>query len=102
MQGAAAADDPHDGLVGEVGAVCEDEAAQVLELVDAPAVEAGVGDGGAARKVQALEAVGGVVRDVRHAAVLDVFAVAEGEALEFRGADDAAWGGRGVRCRGWL
>jgi hypothetical protein len=44
LQGAAAAHYSDDGLVGEVGAVCEDEAAQVFELVDSPGMETRVGD----------------------------------------------------------
>ena len=44
MQRAAAAYDSDDRLVGEVSAVREDQAAEVFELVDAPGVEAVVGD----------------------------------------------------------
>lgn len=89
MQVAAASYDSHNCLVGEVSAVCQDEAAQILELVDAPAVEAGVGDGGAACEVQAFKAVGGVVRNVRHAAVLDVLTIAKSKTFELWCADDA-------------
>ncbi|KAI3478527.1 hypothetical protein L1887_59508 [Cichorium endivia] len=90
VQAAAATDDADDRLVGKVRAVGEDQAAEVLELVDAPAVEASVGDGCAARQVEALQAVGGAVGDVCHAAVLDVLTIAKREPFELWSADDTA------------
>jgi hypothetical protein len=60
-------------------------------------VEASVGDGGAAGEVEVLKAGGGVGGQVRHAPVLYVFAVGEGDAFEVGGADDGARG-RG----GWV
>lgn len=44
VQCATAADYAHDRLVGEICTVGEDQAAQVLEFINAPAVETSIGD----------------------------------------------------------
>ncbi|KAI6890264.1 hypothetical protein KC325_g294 [Hortaea werneckii] len=50
----ASADDPDDGLIGQVRAIGQDELLEVLEVVDAPLVEAGVGDTRASERVSRL------------------------------------------------
>lgn len=83
----------HDRVVGQVRAVRQDQALEPREAVDAPVLEARVGDGRAAGEVDALEAGVGVHGEMRHRFVGDVFAVAEREAAELRTADDGADGG---------
>lgn len=94
LQRTAATYDPDDRLVREVCAVGKDELAQVCELMRAPGVEAVIADTGTSCKVQRLETVGGMSGNVRHASILDMLAIAEGEMLELACADDRAgrWG----------
>ena len=59
-------------------------------------MKASIGNTGAAGEIEAFESLGGVYGNMSHAAVLDVFAVAERQTFEFASAYDCAW------RKGWL
>lgn len=82
----------HDRIVSQIRAIRQYQPPQPRKLEDAPALKPLVGDGSAARQIHRLDARRGVVGNVRHAAVGDVLAIAEGEGFEVGAAYD---------CAGW-
>ena len=67
----------------------------------APLLEAVVSDAGASCKINEFKSVSGVLRNMCHGAVLNVFTIAEREALESRTAIGGRLRGVMIRCCGY-